>query len=51
MGIPYAPRNELRYLGAEVEDEDFLVLHEKEIFKAKKKKGAWCQTPSGLQIA
>jgi hypothetical protein len=27
MGFAHAPRNELRDLRAEVEDEDFLVLH------------------------
>jgi hypothetical protein len=27
MGLAHAPGNELRDLGAEIENEDFLVLH------------------------
>jgi hypothetical protein len=27
LGFPDAPGDELRVLGAEIEDEDFLVLH------------------------
>ena len=51
MRIAHAAGNQLGDLGAEVKDEDFLVLHEKQIFKAKKKKGVCCQTPLGRQTA
>jgi hypothetical protein len=45
MGFAYAAGDQLRDLGAKVEDEDFGMLHDRR--RLKTKKGVWCSRRLG----